>query len=154
MKGRVPVDGNMLRLFYPNWVFLHAHAPSWLEWPLWNPYRNMGEPFWADPQSMAAYPPAWLFFRLPNHLTFMRCWILAHTALAAGFAGVWLWRRTQDSAAAIAAALLAAFNGYFMSHATLPNHFAAAAYVPVIIFYFFDEGKTAGLAVSFWRFSG
>jgi hypothetical protein len=34
LKGQVPVDGNVLRLFYPNWAFLHAHPQS-QQWPLW-----------------------------------------------------------------------------------------------------------------------
>jgi len=136
-KGQVPVDGNTLRLFYPSWTFLHAHPPTLFHWPLWNPFRNMGEPFLADPQSLAAYPPMWFLCRVPSYLNFVRLWILGHTLLAGYFMGKWVLRLTDDIAASVVAAIVVALNGYFMAHGTLPNHFAAAAYVPMA-FYFFE----------------
>jgi len=141
LKGQVPVDGNTLRLFYPDWAFLHAHSPSLWHWPLWNPYRNMGEPFLADPQSMAAYPPMWLLCRMQSYLAFTRLWILGHTLLAGYFMGKWVLRLTNDRAAASVSAIVMVFNGYFMAHGTLPNHFAAAAYVPAVLYFF--EGDRA-----------
>jgi hypothetical protein len=147
LKGQVPVDGNVLRLFYPDWVFLHAHPPLPWKWPLWNPYRNMGEPFLADPQSLAAYPPMWLLCRLSSYLNFLRFWVAGHTILATYFMGQWVWRRTKDSAAAASSAAIVAFNGFFMAHATLLNHFASAAYVPMV-FYFFDFENQIGLGLA------
>jgi len=144
LKGQVPVDGNVLRLFYPDWAFLHAHPPLPWRWPLWNPYRNMGEPFLADPQSLAAYPPTWILCRLSSYLNFLRFWIAGHTLLAAYFMGRWMWRRTNDPAAAAASAAVVALNGFFMAHGTLLTHFASAAYVPMV-FYFFDSDRPVKL---------
>jgi hypothetical protein len=136
LKGQVPVDGNVLRLFYPNWVFLHAHPPALSHWPLWNPSRDMGEPFLADPQSLAGYPPMWALCRLPSYLGFVRIWILGHTLLAAYFMRKWALRSTGDAAAGAVAMIVIAFNGYFVAHGTLLNHFAAAAYLPAACFLF------------------
>jgi hypothetical protein len=143
LKSQVPVDGNVLRLFYPNWAFLHAHPPGLSQWPLWNPYRNMGEPFLADPQSLAGYPPMWLLCRLPSYLGFVRFWILGHTLLAGYFMRQWMLRSLGDHAAAAAATVVMAFNGYFVAHGTLLNHFAAAAYVPAALYYFSADRPTA-----------
>jgi len=147
LKGQIPVDGNVLRLFYPNWTFLHSHPVTLFNWPLWNPYRNMGEPFLADPQSLAAYPPMWLLSRLPSYLSFVRLWILGHSLLAAYFMGKWVLHITGDPASAATSMAIAVFNGYFMAHATLPNHFAAAAYVPAV-FYFFETNQVVALAAA------
>ena len=147
LNGQVPVDGNVLRLFYPNWAFLHAHPPAPWHVPLWNPHRNMGEPFLADPQSLASYPPMWVLCRLPDYLSFMRLWILGHTLLAAYFTRKWVLRLSGDSAAATVSAIVIAFNGYFVAHGTLPNHFAAAAYLPAVL-YFFDAGSVVGLSAA------
>jgi hypothetical protein len=144
IKGQVPVDGNTLRLFYPNWVFLHSHPPSLWHWPLWNPFRNMGEPFLADPQSLAAYPPMWLLCRVPDYLDFTRLWVLGHTLLAGYFIGKWVLGLTNDLVAAFVAAIVMVFNGYFMAHGTLPNHFASAAYVPAAL-YFFESDRVIAL---------
>ncbi len=136
LARQVPVDGNVLRLFYPDWAFLHAHPPGFSGWPLWNPTRNMGEPFLADPQSLAGYPPAWLLCRLPDYLAFVRIWILGHTLLAGYFMRKWALQTLGDPAAAAAATVVIGFNGYFVAHGTLLNHFAAAAYLPAALYAF------------------
>jgi len=147
LKEQLPVDGNVLRLFYPNWVFLHVHPPTLSQWPLWNPYRNMGEPFLADPQSLAGYPPMWWLCRLPSYLGFVRLWIVGHTLLAGYFTRKWLLRSGADPAAAAVSMIVVAFNGYFIAHGTLLNHFASAAFVPVV-FYYFSARRTIAFAVA------
>jgi len=147
LRGELPVDGNVLRLFYPNWAFLHLHPPTLTEWPLWNPSRNMGEPFLANPQSLAAYPPMWLLCRLPSYLGFVRLWILGHTLLAAWFTRSWLLRSGADPAAAAVSTIVVVFNGYFIAHGTLLNHFASAAFVPVV-FYYFSARRTIAFGIA------
>jgi hypothetical protein len=147
-RGQIPVDANIIRGFYPNWAFLHGHSPTLWKGPLWNPYRDMGEPFFADPQTLAAYPPMWFLCRLSSYLEFTRCWVIIHSLLAAYFMRAWVMRATGDPVAGLAAAVVAAFNGYWMAHVTFPNHFAAAAYIPAI-FYFFETRNVYGLAGSF-----
>src|SRR5262245_45329289 len=77
--GQIPVDGNVLRLFYPNWVLFRNLAKHfWL--PLWNPYRNMGEPFLADPQAVVLYPIQWILAGLSNFRHYLALWIIIHSA--------------------------------------------------------------------------
>src|SRR5262245_49810242 len=112
LSGWVPVDGNVIRAVYPRWALFQAalKLPGLL---LWNPFYNMGEPFLADPQSLAAYPVSWLLAPFSNFLHYFQAWVALHTALAAAAIGGWLWRQTRDGWAAAAAALLFAFNGFF-----------------------------------------
>ena len=51
------------------------------ELPLWNPYILMGEPFLANPEVAAFYPPSWLVFVFPEAVAY---WleIALHLALA------------------------------------------------------------------------
>lgn len=134
-KGRVPVNGNVLREVYPNWV-LTQNAIRAGEVPLWNPYKNMGEPHLADPKTLAAYPIRWILaFVAPSFLSFFRLWVTFHTGLVLLFT-YWLCRRYGLSEpAAGAGAILAGFNGFFMAHAVYPNLFAAVAYGPAILYY-------------------
>jgi hypothetical protein len=146
-RDQIPVDGNVLRVLYPNRTFLLAHPPSPTHWPLWNPYRNMGEPFLADPITMAAYPPTWILSHVASMLTFFRLWVIGHTILAGGFMGLWVYKHTRDPSATIGAALVAMFNGFFTSRITLAHHFASAAYLPMVLYYF-DEERFVPLAVA------
>ncbi|MCC6904938.1 MAG: hypothetical protein IT326_03785 [Anaerolineae bacterium] len=84
------------------------------QWPLWNPYRMLGQPFAANPLSKAWYPPQWLVFLLPpvQHLNVM---IYLHMVAAA--AGIACWMRSGGLSRA--AALFAA-----VSWALLPKSMA------------------------------
>ncbi|MBI5208856.1 MAG: YfhO family protein [Elusimicrobia bacterium] len=145
LGGQVPVDGNMLALSYPNWSLGRSLWKS-PRLPLWNPLRNMGEPHLADPQTMALYPPFAALSSLPDFPSFLRLWVVLHTVLAAAF--LWLLARRwyADPAAAAAAAALAGLNGFLTSRVTFPNHFAAAAWLPPLL-YFQAAGSWKGLGV-------
>lgn len=70
----------------------------------------------------------------------------AHS-LAGLFLGLLAYRWYSNAAASVAAAFLAAFNGFFMARATFPNHFAAAAWLPALL-YFQDIQSPLGLGIS------
>ena len=55
IQSLIPFDGNMLRLFYPSWSIGKNLLTDGFR-VLWDPYRNMGQPFLADPQAQALYP--------------------------------------------------------------------------------------------------
>ncbi|MEK7381931.1 MAG: hypothetical protein AAB262_01430, partial [Elusimicrobiota bacterium] len=59
LQGQIPVDGNMITVTYPNWILARS---LWLDphLPLWNPLRNMGTPYLADPITSVLYPPQWI----------------------------------------------------------------------------------------------
>lgn len=146
LRGLVPLDGNMIALSYPNWSMARELGAGSLL-PAWNPWRDLGEPFLADPQTMAVYPAMRLLALLPDFPAFLRSWVVLHTLLAAGFLGALAWRLHGSAAAAAAAAALAGLNGTFTGRVTFPNHFAAAAWLPAIL-YFQQTLSPFGLGVS------
>ncbi len=136
----------MITLSYPNWSMTRSLGAGCLL-PAWNPWRDMGEPFLADPQTMAVYPVMRLLCGLSDFSAFLRLWVVLHTLLAAFFMGALAWRLHKSTAAAAAAAVLSGFNGTFTGRVTFPNHFAAAAWLPAIL-YFQQELSPVGLGVS------
>src|SRR5579864_6507270 len=126
---RVPVNGNVLRETYPNWCVTHAFLRAG-RLPLWNPYRDMGEPHLADPKTMAGYPVSWLMAGFSRFLSFLKGWIYLHTLLAGLFAGLLCRRWFGDTPGAYVCATVAAFNGFVTAHTPYINLFASAAYLP------------------------
>lgn len=61
---RIAELGDLTTLLYP-WRALTHSAIRNGEFPLWNPYYQMGLPFLAEPQSALVYPPHVLFAALP-----------------------------------------------------------------------------------------
>lgn len=145
LQGLVPLDGNMIAMSFPNWSMARSLG-SGAFLPAWNPWRDMGEPFLADPLTMAAYPAMRLLGGLSEFSSFLRVWVVLHTLLAACFMGALAWRLHKSVAAAAAAAVLAAFNGTFTARATFPNCFASAAWLPAIL-YFQNELSPMGLGI-------
>src|SRR5690348_7749732 len=81
LQSMMPFDGNMIRLFYPSWVVGRKLLIDGCYF-LWDPYRNMGQPFLADPQNQALYPIRFLSVFL-NFLDYQRIFIVSHALLAA-----------------------------------------------------------------------
>src|SRR5580765_7323048 len=80
------------------------------EWPLWNPYIQLGQPLLANPNSMAFYPTQILFQILPFETAFELHFIL-HCILA-GIATVLLGRKLGLSAfSAFLSAVIYNFSG-------------------------------------------
>jgi hypothetical protein len=146
VDGQIPTDGNLITLSFPHWQLSRGFL-SLLEWPLWNPWRNLGEPYLADPQTLVLYPPFWLLAPVRGFAAFMSLWVLGHSTLAGYFA--WRWAREDrgDLAAAATAATIVALNGFFTARVTFPNHFAAAAWLPAVL-YFQTRHRWVALGVS------
>jgi hypothetical protein len=122
--------GDLTTLLYP-WRELMGRAWQNGIFPLWNPYYQMGLPFFAEPQSALLYPPHLLYLILPTklawgvsfvlrsflagYLTFLCARALGCTALPAGAAGV-----------------IYAFSGAATSFQGRPQ-FDAALWLPLII---------------------
>src|SRR5216684_2120083 len=78
--------------------------------PLWNAYSASGEPWLANPQTGAFYPPAWIFVVLPFTAAYT-LYLLVHVVLL-GCGGYLLFARlTRPGGAALAAALTLTFCG-------------------------------------------
>ncbi|HAH05787.1 MAG TPA: hypothetical protein DCM05_04545 [Elusimicrobia bacterium] len=152
-EGLVPLDGNVLCVTFPNWRLARG---LWLEGflPLWNPLRSLGTPHLADPITSALYPPQWLLSGLPDFAAFLRTWVVFHTLLAgffwAALARRWYGRPGSGLLApeGAAAALVGTLNAFFMVRVVFPHNFAAAAWVPVIL-YAQEAGSAAALGAAF-----
>src|SRR2546429_2703205 len=64
LRGEVPTFRDHSDYFQPlRWFTADELRHGRL--PLWNPYSASGEPWLANPQTGAFYPPSWLFVALP-----------------------------------------------------------------------------------------
>jgi hypothetical protein len=99
--------------------------------PLWNPLSGGGEPWLANLQSGAFYPPTWLFLLASAGLA-AALYVALHFAIAAW--GAWKLARSEGAspAAALVAAGVFAGCGYAASLSAYWNHFGAWAYLPAI----------------------
>lgn len=144
LQGLIPADGNSLLMSYPGWRIGAGFFKQALV-PLWDPFRNLGEPFLADPQTAILYPLTWISF-LGSWSSYFKLWILTHTLLAGSFGYLLAMRLFKDREAALTAGLLAAFNGLMIARSSIPNHFAALAWLPAAG-YFLVSGRTVPLAL-------
>ncbi|MGQ9496250.1 MAG: hypothetical protein ACUVRY_08390 [Thermoanaerobaculaceae bacterium] len=100
---------------------------GWL--PLWNPKANGGRPFWADPNSQAAYPLTAIFLLLPPWVAMTVFLAIHHLGLMAGL-GFLARRAGAPPEAAAAAGTVLATTGVAFSLTTFPNSLASLAWVP------------------------
>jgi len=70
MGGVIPFHGDTIRFYYPSWVIGKNLLVDGFHF-LWDPFRNMGQPFLAAPQNQALYPIRFLSPFL-NYLDFQR----------------------------------------------------------------------------------
>lgn len=101
------------------------------EWPLWNPYIQLGQPLLANPNSMAFYPTQIVFQILPFETAFELHFIL-HCILA-GITTFFLGRRLRLSAfSAFLSAVIYNFSGVTLSFVNLFNILPVVAYLPLL----------------------
>ncbi len=131
LQSMMPFDGNTLRLFYPSWVVGKKLLIDGFHL-LWDPYRNMGQPFLADPQNQALYPIRFLSPFL-NLLDYQRIFVVSHGLLASCCAFLLAKRLFKENSAALFAGLVFGFNGLFLARVTVPAHFATMAWLPAVL---------------------
>ncbi|HJT24824.1 MAG TPA: hypothetical protein VJ873_09620, partial [bacterium] len=97
--------------------------------PLWCPYLLGGQPFFADPNTMSAYPLTYLFLPFPVPYGFTLFYFF-HFLLAAG--GMYFWARKLGLSreSGLLAGLLLAFSGFTWWEIIHPSLFAAFAWMP------------------------
>jgi Bacterial membrane protein YfhO len=99
------------------------------EWPLWNPYIQMGQPLLANPNSMAVYPGQLLFQFLPFETAFELHFVV-HCILA-GMGAFCLARMLNLSLqAAFLSAAIYNFSGLTLSAVNLFNILPVVAFLP------------------------
>jgi len=101
------------------------------EWPLWNPYIQLGQPLLANPNTMALYPTQILFQIFPFQSAFEMHFVL-HCILG-GIATFYLARHLEfcRSAAFIAAAIYN-FSGVTLSFVNLFNILPVVTFLPLL----------------------
>ncbi|MCY7409697.1 MAG: YfhO family protein [Chitinophagales bacterium] len=135
---------DMADYFLPNRFFLSQCLQS-KNFPWWNPYSGLGIPFYADPQSGAFYPIAWVigyFFGYDFYT--INCEYLLHVIIAG--AGMFTLMRFLNCTTPIALAIAISFQlcGVFIGNAQHLTWIISAAWMPWVFFYrikFFGEGK-------------
>lgn len=107
------------------------------ELPLWCPNAFAGEPFIADPQVAAFYPPHALLYFLPEEcLGAALSWLVAlHVILAGLFMYAYARAQAQGRAAALVAAAAYMFAGKWLVHLLLPGHYVLVglAWLPLVV---------------------
>ena len=99
------------------------------EWPLWNPYIQMGQPLLANPNCMAVYPGQLLFQFLPFETAFELHFVV-HCMLA-GMGAFCLARILGLSLqAALLSAVIYNFSGLTLSAVNLFNILPVVAFLP------------------------
>jgi uncharacterized membrane protein len=108
---------------------LVTEAYSRGEWPLWNPYIQMGQPLLANPNCMAVYPGQLLFQFLPFETAFE-----LHFVVHCMLAGVGAFCLARKLGLSLQAALLSAviynFSGLTLSAVNLFNILPVVAFLP------------------------
>src|SRR2546426_1269538 len=101
------------------------------QWPLWNPYVQLGQPLLANPNAMALYPTQILFQILPFQIAFDLHFVLH--CLLAGIAAFHLGRTLGLSRhAAFLSAGIYNFSGITLSFVNLFNILPVVAFLPLL----------------------
>ena len=110
---------------------LVTEAYSKGEWPLWNPYIQLGQPLLANPNTMALYPTQILFQVLPFQNAFELHFVL-HCILS-GIATFYLARALGFSLySSFLSAAIYNFSGVTLSFVNLFNILPVVAFLPLL----------------------
>ena len=132
IEGRVPIDGDMMRLVYPTWSIGNRLFSGALV-PLWDSYRNMGCPFLAHPPNQVLYPLHRLF-SVASFVDYLRLYVVAHVLLAAVPSYLLARRWGMSAAAGLLAALAVSCNGFVVARVTTTIDFASYAWAPLALY--------------------
>jgi hypothetical protein len=101
------------------------------EWPLWNPYIQLGQPLLANPNTLALYPTQILFQILPFQFAFEMHFVL-HCMLG-GIATFYLARNLEFCrSSAFLAAVIYNFSGVTLSFVNLFNILPVVTFLPLL----------------------
>ena len=117
--------------FYPKYTY-GAAALARGRVPLWNPHEFCGLPFLATAQVAALYPVTTVLFWLLAPPLALHVNYVLHLGLAGAFAYAWVRWLGLGRAAASVAAVLWAFNPYFVSSVYHPMRVMTLAWAPLV----------------------
>ena len=119
--------------FFSAPIAWHLRESFWrMELPLWNPLSNCGQPFLAEWNTQALYPPALIYLLLPFPWS-LGVFSLLHLFL--GGLGIFFLARvwTQNSFGAALAAVIFAFSGLMTGSLGWPSIVAALGWMPWVV---------------------
>jgi hypothetical protein len=129
----------------------HLRESFWhAEWPLWNPLNNCGQPFLAEWNTQALYPPALFYLLLPFPWS-LGVFCLLHLFL--GGLGMFFLARhwTQNSFAAAVAGIVFSFGALTLSSLLWPATIAGLGWMPWVVWLtqraWNEGGRTLVIAV-------
>jgi hypothetical protein len=121
-----------LSVFFAGWAEAFARCVADGSWPLWNPHPTFGQPMLATALAQVLYPTTWLnlVVQFPIQMT-----VSAVLHLAIAGVGVWALLRGLGGSqlAALAGGIAWAASGPFLSSASMPNMYVAAAWLPWVL---------------------
>ena len=100
--------------------------------PLWNPYLQLGFPFFATLQTGLLYPVSLLYYFLPFDRAFS-WFLIVHFPLAAFFMYLLAREFKLSQAASFASGLTFAFSGYLLSVLHMPTTLEAVIWLPLAV---------------------
>jgi len=100
--------------------------------PLWNPYLQLGFPFFATLQTGLLYPVSLLYYFLPFDRAFS-WFLIVHFPLAAFFMYLLAREFKLSQAASFASGLTFAFSGYLLSVLHMPTTLEAVIWLPLVV---------------------
>ena len=130
--GYLPSSIDFILQYYPNLAFL-GHSLKMGELPLWNPHVFAGTPYLADPQSAALYLPNWPFLLLLDTADAARMIVLAHYALAAMSAYLYLRVVDLSPEAALVGAICFGLSEYTITQVSGIPLLINLAWIPVAL---------------------
>jgi hypothetical protein len=119
--------------FFSAPIAWHLRLSFWrMEWPLWNPLSNCGQPFLAEWNTQALYPPALFYLVLPFPWS-LGVFCLLHLFL--GGLGMFFLARdwTQSNFGAAVAGVIFAFSGVMTNSLLWPSIIAALGWMPWVV---------------------
>ena len=112
--------------------------------PLWDPYRFTGHPFFANPQHAILYPLNTLFLILPFDWAFNMI-IILHFFLGGLFTFLFLRDSEVNSTGSLISGLIFMLSGYLLSVHSLLSFLLSSIWVPLIMMFFRRALASPGL---------
>lgn len=124
-----------------------------LEWPLWNPLSNCGQPFLAQWNTQVLYPPGLFYLLLPFPWS-LEVFNLLHVFLA-GFGMFCLARDwTKNNFGSALAGVIFAFNGVMLSSVLWPSIVVGLGWMPWVVWLVRRAWRNGGCAITPAVFTG
>ncbi len=148
MKLQQTMKWDIVDQFYPYRDFISNQIHQ-LKFPSWNPYINLGYPFYADPQSALFYPITLLLCAVTKYSVSMLNieWLL-HVIICGIGVFKLLRSRKVDTMVSLFSAIVFCLSGVFISNAQHLTWIISISWLPWIIYYYSKTLRSQSLRTS------